>query len=528
MNKKCMRAFLILSLCGWLLIGLVACGKEKEKSDGNPKNKQEDTNLGMEDTNKAPKILSFQLKNEPISLDPRFTANVATTMVTSNILEGLLTYEDTNLTLKPALAESWEISDDGLFYTFYLRKQVLFHNGTPMDASSVVKSFQNLKNNPLSETAWSKKLLDVLVTVEEMGPYTVRVQLKYPYTPFLSSLAMNTVSPIVLFEEEENADGNLIVKPLGTGPFKFSEWKLGEEIKLVKNEFYWGEKPKLDGIVFKVDVFSTAQAGTMLRNGEIDIIDLDKEREKGEGVFYYQSDSLMTSYIALNTDRYPFNILENRLAFAHALNRRGLFDKYYSGIARFADSYILPEILGYDSRFRFYPYSLDTARQYRKPSSGYMDEVIALDITFQNPGFSQEITDGLKRIGFDAKFSQNIDEAELYRVIGNGEYDMFMFAWQWGIADPDVLMEMLDQNQWSQNVSKYMNRELKALGTEGHSLPNGPKREEVYKKIQEILKKDAVLIPMFYPSRTYAYNDRVMNFRVHPNGSILFAQMDVK
>jgi peptide/nickel transport system substrate-binding protein len=506
--------FLLILL---MILTFAAC--KRGPQDQGEKRDQPDTNPNI--AKEQSKVISYQLKNEPSGLDPAFTANAMTTMVTSNIFEGLLAFEDTNVMLKPSLAERWEVSEDEKEYTFFLRRGVTFHDNTPFNAEAVVMSFDRIRKGSVEGESWSKTFIEVIETLEAVDNYTVRFLLKHPYTPFLSSLAMKTVTPIVSSRAITEM-GNVSLNPIGTGPFRFVEWNNGKNIRLERNDEYWGDKPYLGGIDFQLDVLSTAQAGTMLRNGEIDIIDLDRDREGGEDIYYYRANNIMPSFIALNTSKFPFNDVRNRRAVAHALNRRELFDRYFSGSGNLNESFIPQGVFGHDSQMLFYPFDIGMAQNIRGEENEENQIIQIVDTTINNFSFNQDLIIALKRIGFQAEFVGDRGESDIYYILRNNLYDMFIFTWQWGNPDPDVLGDLVDQENLDQNVSKYINNELASLLERGVLLPNGEERRKVYQRVQEILKEDVVLIPLFNIPRTYAFKAHVKNFRVHPTGHILF------
>lgn len=532
MMKKSMNRVFVLGLVLVLSIGaFLGCSKDADEQ--NAKNELENgvsegSNEGSNEgeTEEIEKIVRFQLKNEPLSLDPIVDVDAITTLVTSNIYEGLVRFDDSNVTIRPALAESWTVSEDGLKYTFFLRRGVYFHDDTYFDADVVVKNFDRLRQMYSNSGQWNKKFVEVIEDVQKEDQYTVKFILSHNYTPFLSTLAMSKFTPIVsprVLEEGLDVNDN----PIGTGPFKFSQWNERTNIVLEKNMNYWSSKPRIDKIDFRMDVFSTNSAGTMLINKEIDVIDLDRPRSQqlGDGINYYRADMLMSGFIALNCSRYPFDDLNNRLAVAHVINRAQLFEDEYSDVAILKNSYLPGELKGFDSSLAFYPFNVERAQNFSNVAKN--TRVTIIDTIFNNNSFNHEIARSLDRVGVETEFTGNLTSAQFQRRLQKGDYDILMFAWRWENPDPNSLIGFLDQSNSGANVSKYFNQELENLAQKGYSLPNGPERDEVYKKIQELLKEDAVIIPMFELSRTFAYGSNIRNFRTHPTGRVMFEYIEV-
>ncbi len=194
---------------------------------------------------------------EPPHLDPTGAAAGAIDQVTySNVFEGLTRFGPDGA-VNPGLAESWEISDDGTTYTFKLRSGVTFHDGTALDASDVVFSLDRARAD--DSTNAQKALFEGIESVEAVDDTTVKVTLKAPQGQFLFNMAWGD-AVIVAPESIENIQ----TKPIGTGAFKFDNWKQGDSISLVKNADYWGTPAKLNEVTFKFISDPTAAFAAMM------------------------------------------------------------------------------------------------------------------------------------------------------------------------------------------------------------------------------------------------------------------------
>ncbi|MEM0059616.1 MAG: ABC transporter substrate-binding protein, partial [Desulfurococcaceae archaeon] len=190
----------------------------------------------------AEKKLVVGTTYDPKTLDPALVYDIASAMVVQNIYDQLLGYKPGSTDLAPRLAERWESSENATVWTFYLRRNVRFHDGTELTADIVKYSIERAKQLQ-GPPAF---LLDVVDRVEVVDKYTVRFVLKYPFAPFASLATFTIFSPVPI-----NAT-NLEENPVGTGPFKLESWKKGEQIVLTANKDYWRSPPKLDKVIIKI------------------------------------------------------------------------------------------------------------------------------------------------------------------------------------------------------------------------------------------------------------------------------------
>lgn len=481
---------------------------------------------GNNEPNDKKKTIRFQLKSEPASLHPAYSVNAVTNYVSSNLYESLVKFANSNVRLEASLAESWDISDDGLVYSFNIRPNVLFHDGTKLTSDEVVQSFQTVRDSLNVKDGLTQKMMMLIETIESIDSNTVKIRLKRPYTPFLSFLGSGAIPIFSSLDMDKSAgftDETSI--PAGTGPFQLQEWAEGEYILLTKNENYWGErKAKLDEIDFRLDAYDTKVAYNKLKNGQLDIIDIDKNRELGSQFDYYQADLLVTNFIALNTQREPFSQLQARKSVAHAIDRLKMINLFFEGSASLTNSFI-PSKITTTGIGEFYAYDKAIAKQ---AFNGRGTNIKILDISINNAAFHQMLQQMLREIGFEAEIVSNVGEQAVSEILSNGDYDMVLMHWVWSNPDPDYLSNMLSQDGMGFNVSRFYDADLNNLFQWGYEMKNGEERTRIYNQIQMKLKEQVVLIPMFDTSRTYAFSEKVKNFVVHPTGKILFWNMDIE
>ena len=211
---------------------------------------------------------------EPVTMDPPQITDLNSARVTKRIFEGLVAQELGSYKLIPGLARSWDISKDGLTYTFNLRPNVTFHDGTPFNAEAVKFCFERQLNEqgPYYKTGtypYVKGFLGNVQGIEVVNPLTVQIKLKAPLTPFLQYLAHQSLfvySPDAL----KKCGKDMVKNPVGTGPFKLETWEPGVKVVLARNDQYWGGAPKIRQAIY-VPIIEAQARLAAIKTGEIDL-----------------------------------------------------------------------------------------------------------------------------------------------------------------------------------------------------------------------------------------------------------------
>lgn len=216
--------------------------------------------------------LVFATSTEPLGLDPALVDDVDSGNVLCNIYESLLRFKDKSTEVEPSLAEKWDISDDGLVYTFYLRKGIKFHDGTPFNAEAVKFNFDRQSpENMIPKMSYAPLVLGDIDKTEVVDEFTFRVTLKRPSTPFINNMAMCYSAPIASPTALKKYNNSLMDHPVGTGPYKLVAWDRGQNIILTTNDDYWGPKPAVQNVIIRIMKDTSARV-VALNNGEVDII----------------------------------------------------------------------------------------------------------------------------------------------------------------------------------------------------------------------------------------------------------------
>ena len=319
-------------------------------------------------------MLVFGRGSDSVGLDPALEGDGESFKVCDNVYENLVTYEAGSTTVVPQLAKSWDVSEDRLTWTFHLRTGVRFHDGTPFDAEAMLFSLarQFDEDHPYHKVQgaynyWnSMGMSDVVAAMEAADDSTFVVRLAEPNATFLATLGMNfcaAVSPTAVAAHGPEFFKN----PVGTGPFKFVEWRKDERIVLDRNDSYWGERPLLKRLIFR-PIQDASVRFLELRTGAIQGIDnvspefIQAIRENPDLQLLTQP-GMNVGYLAMNMDRPPFDNRLVRVAINCAVDKQALVDNFYSGLAVPAKNPLPPLMWGYDDSVEPYPYDPDRARR---------------------------------------------------------------------------------------------------------------------------------------------------------------------
>ena len=287
---------------------------------------------------RADAIIGLQL--EPPHLDPTSAAAGAIDQVLyANVFEGLTRFGPDG-SVQPGLAASWTISDDGLSYTFQLREGVTFHDGTTFEASDVVFSLDRARAE--DSTNAQKALFAGIERVEALGDSRVRIYLAAPQGNFLFNLAWGDAVMVA-----PESIGDIKNLPIGTGAFRFKQWRRGDQISLTRNADYWGEAALLEGATFKFISEPTAAYAAMLA-GDIDAF---YSYPAPENLAQFERDPRFTvlsgntegeTILAMNNQQAPFDDIRVRKAVSHAIDRQAIIDGAMFGYGTPIGSHFAP------------------------------------------------------------------------------------------------------------------------------------------------------------------------------------------
>ena len=470
-------------------------------------------------------------KDDVATLDPAIGYDWQNWSMIKSLFDGLMDYDPGTTDLRPGLAESYTISDDGMVFTFEVRNGVQFHNGREMTAEDVVYSFNRVTNpttqSPGAGFFWSIKGYDAMasgeadalegVTVE--GPSTVRIELSRPDATFLHVMALNFAS-VVPREAVEASGDDFGKNPVGTGAFSLAEWTIGQRLVFAKNETYWRNGiPYLDQITFEVGQ-EPIVALLRLQNGEVDVpgdgIPPAKFQEvmgdPAQAERVVEGGQLHTGYITLNTQMPPFDNADVRRAVNMAINKDRII-QIINGRAIAATQPLPPTMPGYTEGYEGYAFDPEAAKAMLAKAGfaeGFETELYVMN-TDPNPRIAQAIQQDLAGIGITAGI-KSLAQASV--IAAGGEADQAPMIWSGGmawIADfPDAanfygpILGCSGAIQGGWNWSWYCNEALDEKSASADAIVDPARageRLEMWSEIYMTIMEDAPWVPVFNEQR---------------------------
>ena len=432
-----------------------------------------------------------------------------TVTIGGKIFQGLLTY-DFDLKPQPALARSWEMSPDGLTYTFRLQPNVKWHDGKPFTAEDVVFTTQEflMKTHPRARTVFSR-----VEKVETPDPLTVVYRLKEKYSPFIYAFELSgaPMMPKHLYAGTEFDKNPANQKPVGTGPFRFVEWKKGEHVRLERNPDYFEPgKPYLDGVTFHF-IPDAAARTVALEQGLVDQAQFDavqftdlerlKRNPALEVVAKGQEFIAPLILLDLNGRKPPLNDKRFRKALMHAIDRNFIKDRIFYGQGKIPTGPIASSTRYYDPNVTIYDYSPQKAMALLdemglKPNAdGIRAEVKILPVPYGDhwARMAEYLREAFRRVGVRATI-ESTDPGNWIQRYTNWEYEiLYTFFYQY--ADPalGVARTYLCSNVrkvFLANANGYCNQRIDDLWSEATSTTDEKRKQEIYSEIQRTIVDD--------------------------------------
>lgn len=470
--------------------------------------------------------LTVALMAEPDGLNMILTPAAASfQIVMYNITEPLLRYT-ADRRIEPLLATSYEVTEEGekTYYTFHLRSGVVFHNGAKFTANDVKYTFDTLLDPKTASP--NASLFSFVKEVDVIDSLTVRFITQGAGAPLIGYLASAKGTGIIPQGSDMDA---LRTHPIGTGPFKFSEWAPGDHITLVKNSDYWqAGVPYLDKVICR---FVPDQAASLvaLRTGDIDLVD----RMVGENALQIENDPALkvisgpqnlVQILAMNDSRPPFDNVLVRRAICYAINRdeiiaaTDLKPEWGSPVG----SHMTPLSPYYVDLVGRYPYDPDKARALLA-LAGYPDgfkTTIYLPQPYQfHIRTGQIIADELRQVGIDCKL-QILEWGQwLDRVYKQWDYDMTVIAHDVSIepaANFTKGFEQVQKDGSSAYYWQYTNKYLRDLLTRGRETNDFNERRTIYAMVQTLISDDAVMAWIQVPHQLEGMNAKLMGYHILP------------
>ncbi len=472
--------------------------------------------------------------------DPYDANDTLSQAMAKSFYEGLYGF-DKDMKLIPVLAESYTVNPDGLVYTIKLRKGVKFHDGTDFKADAVKANFDRVTNpdNKLKRYG----LYSNIAKTEVVDDYTARITLKVPFSAFINNLAHPSgvmISPAAL-----KAYGkDIAFHPVGTGPFKFVEWKATDYLKVAKFDGYWKRGyPKVDTITWKPVIDNNTRAAVM-QTGEAqftypvpyEMADVLKAKPELEVV---AAPSIIVRYLSMNVMQKPFDNPKVRQAINYAINKDAVAKVAFGGYATPADA-IVPEGVEYSVKIGVWPYDVAKAKQLLA-EAGYPNGFETELWSAYNHSIAQKVTQvlqqQLQQVGIRTKITlleagQRVEKVESWQDPATAPVRLYYVGWSSSTGEADwALRPLLASESWPPklfNTAYYKSDKVDADIRGALATTNGAEKAKLYKEAQETIYKDAPWAPLVFEKLLSVNNRKLSGFYTMPDGSFNFTEVDLK
>jgi peptide/nickel transport system substrate-binding protein len=533
---------------------LVSCGGDDDGDDG-----------GGDSGDVAGGTLVFGASADPIILDGALFSDGESARPAYQIFEGLVTTEEGGTEIVPALAESWEPSEDGLEWTFQLREGVTFHDGTDFNAEAVCFNFERwyhfegVMQSPAVSYYWNTVFggfsdgatPSLYAGCEATDEFTAVISLTRPSSAFIAAMQMPSfriASPTAL--EEGNADAVSGTEespafegtfgyenPAGTGPFKFDSWERGSQLTLVRNEDYWGEPAQLDELIFTVIPDGPARRQA-LEAGDIDGYDLvdpaDVDALEGAGFQIQRRPAFNVGYVGFQQSYPPFDNINIRKAIAHAINKENLIQTNYPEGTEIATQFMPPELFGWADDVTVYDYDPEEAERLIA-ESGVTDLTLQFwyptDVSrpyMPNPQANWElITADLEAVGFIVEPMTAPWNPDYLDATSTGGTPMFLLGWTGDFGDPDNFIGTFFQTVNPQ-FGSFEDPEIFAKLDEAEAETDPDRRTELYQEANRLIMDFVPGVPYVHNQPAVAFREGISGYTPGPLNNESFATVTVE
>jgi oligopeptide transport system substrate-binding protein len=466
---------------------------------------------------------------DPRSLDPALSTDVPTGRAVGYVFDGLTKFTP-DAKLEPGLAERWEVSPDGMTYTFHLRRGVKFHDGTPFVARQVVRSWQRVldpavrggRGWPLYPIRGARDYAEGrgqgISGLTAPNDSTVVIALTEPFAIFPKLLAM-PVAAIV----PDSVPANFGERPIGTGPWKFAEWRHDDYLLFARNADYWDGAPKADSLRARI-IAEPSTAVAEFESGNVDVLmipqgEAEQWQANEERKRLLQSvPALQLIYIGVNTTRGPLADRRVRQALNHAVDVNTIINSLVSGRGRRAVGVIPPTLEGADTTRTAYGFDVNRAKQLLA-EAGHPN---GIDVELWTPTtpiyvrIAEAIQGYLTAAGIRAKIVQR-ESAAAREAARKGQTDLILKDWYADYPDAENFLYPLlhgANKGVGGNVSFYGNAEFDRLVSTSRREQDAGRRAQLYRQADSIAYQDAPMIFLYFFNELYAVQPWIRNFKI--------------
>lgn len=506
------------------------------------------------------KTLVYCSEGSPEGFDPAlYTAGTTFNASSRPVYNRLTEFERGTTNVIPGLAESWEVSDDGLEYTFKLRPGVKFHTTdffTPtrdFNADDVVFTFERQwrKDHPWHEytagTAWEyfdgMSMPDLIKSIDKVDDHTVKFVLNQPEAPMLANLAMDFASVVSKeYADKLEAEGKkdlLNQEPVGTGPFQWVAYQKDAVIRFKAHPDYWGGKQPIDDLVFAITVDQSVRQ-QKLKAGECHVAPYPNPADLADlkadpNLQVMEQEGLNIGYFAYNTQQPPFDKTEVRKALNMAINKDAIIEAVYQGSGAAAKNPIPPTMWSYNEEIQDDPYDPEAARK-MLADAGVTDlsmKIWAMPVQRPyNPNarrMAEMIQADLDKIGVKGEIV-SYEWGEYLKLSKEVNRDgAILLGWTGDNGDPDNFLAVLlgCDGVGNNNRAQWCNQEFDELVKKAKTLPDNDQREPLYRQAQEVFKREAPWATIAHSVVFMPMSKKVQGYKMDPLGSHRFDGVDI-
>lgn len=525
-NSKKLSLLLVMTLI--LSLFLAACaGGSDDKDDSEPK----EEGATSSETESSGGDLVIATLSDAAKLDPHLSTDVPSANIQTNLFDGLVK-KDKDGEIVANLATDWEKVDETT-WVFELRDDVTFHDGEKFNAEVVKKNLERILDEEV--VAPRAFIFEMITDIEVLDEYKVQLTTEFPFAPLLAHLSHPVgvmVSPKSIDEDyaaiaDGKEPGSVINEnPIGTGFFQFDSWDPGTQIKLVKNDDYWGEEASLNSVTFK----AIPEGGTRLAEletghahliepvqpSEVPLVNDSGKAEVDEKI----SSSL--AYVGFNLDKEPFNNVKVRQAVSMLVNQDDILQGIYEGYGVAAVGPLAPGVFGYDDSMEPLSYDPEAAKALLAEAGfadGFKTSLWTND-NQQRMDMAVLIQEELKQANIEVSI-EIIEWGAYLDKTANGEHDMFILGLSNPVGDADYFLTQLFHSAnkgASGNQTFYENAEVDRLLEEGRKENDETKRQEIYTEVQEILIDEAPMVYVHHQAYLSGVSDQIEGFWIDSSG----------
>ncbi|MBI2328436.1 MAG: peptide ABC transporter substrate-binding protein, partial [Chloroflexi bacterium] len=493
-------------------------------------------------------VLNLYDSDYPHTLDPAVSGEARSHQYIMQLFGGLVRLDD-NLQPAPDIAREWRVSNDGRTYTFYLRRDVRFHNGREVKARDFKYSWERA-SDPATGSLTASTYLGDIVGVREalaggnreiggikvINDYTLEVTIDAPKSYFLSKLTYPTA--FVVDRANVESGREWWRRPNGSGPFRLREGDDNSRLVLERNEIYYGKRAEVDSVVFQI---LSGVPMNLYETGKIDITDvyidyIDKVTDKA-GPFYRELiivPELSFHYIGFNATKPPFDDVNIRRAFSQAIDKDKLVSLVVRNMAQPADGILPPGMPGFNEDLPGLNYDVAEARQLiRESRYGDVSKLPPITITTSGWGglISQEleaiIHQWRQNLGVEVTVRQ-LEPSRFFYNLKEEKDEMFEIGWIADYPHPQNFLDILFHSGSDSNYGEYSNPEVDALLDRAGVEPDSKLSLALYQQAEQKLVEDAASLPLWFGENYILVKPYVSGYNLNPMGLARLNEVSVK